>query len=115
METDSVTLSQIITQLGMSGIFLYLFFLLWNESKKERELNKSERQLKDNRLQELTDTLIEKYSENTTVMSELKTAVEKNTKTIDDSTKSNDTLSDRIYDIIIPRRRNTINDFNSDK
>lgn len=89
MELSPDILIPAITQLGIGGIFLYLFI------KKDRQLEEITGK-KDSQMKEKNDQVLRAFEANTETMSNVKNALENNTK-------ATETLSQRIYDVIVKR------------
>lgn len=80
-----------VTQLGIGGIFLYLFI------KKDKQLEEVTSR-KDLQIKNKNDKVLEAFNANTQSMGDIKNAVENNTK-------ATEMLSQRIYDIIVKEKK----------
>lgn len=88
MNTDInlVQFIQGIVELGASGLLLYFLFVVWKDRKET--VNK-----KDERIKQLSDSVVDIVRQNTKVQEELKSSINQNTE----ATK---TLTNYIYEAL---------------
>lgn len=91
-------LGPVITQLGIGGIFLYLFI-------KEREYGRTAAEAKEQRIKEkdenirqMTQQVFDVVQKNTEVNTELKNVVQNNTEMVQ-------SLTERVYDVLTHKRK----------
>lgn len=82
-----------LLDLGTSGILLYFVYQLWSDRKERDNKNGLIIEKKDNDLKELNGKMLDVIKANTEVQSQLRGAVDANTR-------SNDTLTQKIYDVL---------------
>lgn len=74
---------ELISQIGLSAIFLYLYFQLRKEFQEARSEYQDVIKVKDKLNSSNQEKLVELVENNTTAMTELKSSVEANTKASD--------------------------------
>lgn len=77
---------QTLLDLGLSAILLWMLWVLWKDRK---ELIKQ----KDDRINTITDQVLEVVKENTKTQEQLRSSVK-------ESTKATETLTNRIYELL---------------
>ena len=77
---------KLLVDLGMTGVLLYFLVVLWKEKKESSEK-------KDNRIKELSDSVLNVVRENTKVQTEL-------TGEIKASIKASETLTQAVYEAL---------------
>jgi hypothetical protein len=90
-------LGQVIPQVGMGSIFLYLFIKKSQEYREDIKAKDCEAKevlgKKEKRIEDLSDKFTEIIKENTRVVEGVKNAIDNNTKVIE-------TLTERVYDTL---------------
>ncbi|HYD35566.1 MAG TPA: hypothetical protein VD999_05840 [Vitreimonas sp.] len=89
-------LMTLLPQLGFASVFMYLYH-------KEKEENKENIKTRDNRIQQMTDNLMEAYRKNGEICESLQNAVDNNTRAIERNTASVQSLSEKIHTTITSR------------
>lgn len=102
---EDTGLIKALLDLGTSAILLYFIFELWKDRQKKDAERMQENKDKDLELHDLNDKILEVVKENTKVQSELTQAVQANTK-------SNETLTSKIYDVLTKNGNRTNNSDN---
>lgn len=102
---EDTQIIQALADIGTSAILLYFIMKLW-EDKKDRDIKQGDQlRLKDENISDLNKGILEVVRENTKVQSELTQAVQANTK-------SNETLTSKIYDVLTKNGHRTDNNNN---
>jgi C4-dicarboxylate-specific signal transduction histidine kinase len=83
---EELNVVKAIIDLGMSGILLYFLYIIWNDRKTTIYE-------KDNRINELSDEVVNIVRDNTKVQEELKANIKENTK-------ATETLTNYIYEAL---------------
>ncbi len=94
MDGEFGPLISLVTQIGFSAIFLWLYF---NEKKETKEERKDYRELvaaKDKRIGIMMDQLLKAYIENAAVMADVQSAVRDTSRTVS-------MLSDRVTTLML--------------
>lgn len=93
MGVETLDVIKTLLDLGLSAVLLYFLTVVWKDRQDIVKQKNTRIETKDEELKEVNAKVLDVLSNNTKVMSELKTATEANTK-------SNETLTKYIYDAI---------------
>jgi len=82
MNSEFGPLISLITQIGFSAIFLWLYFNEKKETKEERGNYRKLVATKDQRIEAMMDQLLKAYMENAAVMADVQSAVRDTSRTV---------------------------------
>lgn len=91
MEVQTIT--ELLPQLGLSGVFLGFLIIVWRYFERQIDLYKEEIAKKDEQLEQLNSKVLEAFTENTKVVEGMRNASETQATAIR-------TLTENVYDVI---------------
>lgn len=96
MNDGASVVTGLITQAGVSGIFIFFFWRLYIDSNKKI----SE---KDEHIKKLNEQVLDAFQKNTLSNVQLSDSIKQNAENIKQNTEATKTLSERVYEVLVFR------------